>query len=177
MAELASTPLISKISRHRPTYFDIFSRASKLGLVDLKWSSPLLAKLSKPQVILEELCQWNGKANVYYGKLESGGADAIDIAVKIGDHDEITDEALQYRDMHSLWGKTIPICHGLYSLAAAGKQLGVLVLERFGSTIDCRLSSLSRMEKTTLLNHVLEIHSLGKILNDLQPRNWGLALD
>ncbi|KIY70020.1 hypothetical protein CYLTODRAFT_488397 [Cylindrobasidium torrendii FP15055 ss-10] len=158
--------------RPRGTYFDIFSKeASELELVDLTCSSQLLPTMSRPKITLTKLGNSINMVDTYYGELEDGSPGGLDVAVKIGDYYRMANEALRCQSMHSLWGKTILVCHGLYGLAAVRRQLGVLILERFGLTIDCPLSSLSRMEKTVLLNHILEIHSLGKILNDLQPRN------
>ncbi|KIY70034.1 hypothetical protein CYLTODRAFT_452061 [Cylindrobasidium torrendii FP15055 ss-10] len=170
MAVVASTPLISRISEHRPTSFDIFSRASRLELVDLTCSTQLLSMIGKPEIILTELYDWSNKANTYYGKLEDGRSPGgIYITVKIGKYYQMANEALQQQRIHSLSGKIISVCHGLYGLTVARRELGVLILERFGPEIDCHFGALSRMEKTVLLNHVLEVHSLGKILCDLDP--------
>ncbi|KIY62477.1 hypothetical protein CYLTODRAFT_458964 [Cylindrobasidium torrendii FP15055 ss-10] len=175
MSKVISTPLINKLSNPRQTYsyFDIFSEAQELELAELTCSTPLLANITNPRIILRQLCRWsNDEADVYYGKLEDGGSYSIDITVKIGGYYPMANKALQYRSMHTLWGKSILICHGLYALAVSrGRQLGVLILERFGSLFDDYFVRMSRVEKTALLNQLLEIHSLGKSYSNLWPRN------
>ncbi|KIY62472.1 hypothetical protein CYLTODRAFT_494608 [Cylindrobasidium torrendii FP15055 ss-10] len=170
-AKVTSAQLIDKISNPRRTYFDIFSDTYELELVDLTCSTQLLANFGRPKIILTELCRWNDEADVYYGKVGNGESVGMSIAVKIGQYMTIADEAVRYRSMHKLYTKTIPACLGLYGLVAAGMQLGVLILERFGMGLKDEFIQMSRVEKTALLNHLLELHSLGIMLNDLVPSN------
>ncbi|KIY70019.1 hypothetical protein CYLTODRAFT_442240 [Cylindrobasidium torrendii FP15055 ss-10] len=169
----STTPLIDRISNPQETYFNIFSAVSKLELVDLTCSTPLLASLSKHSVILTELRRWNTEFNSYYGQLETEGLETVNITVKIGSYYSIANEALQYRyrRIHSLQGKTVLVCHGIYGLVSRRKQLGVLILERFGIEVEDYFVKMSRVEKTALLNQLLELHSLGIILKGLVPNN------
>jgi hypothetical protein len=106
-------------------------------------------------IVITETLSARRRSTVYGGHLcdKEGGAwledgKQADIVVKMGSMKAITTEARRYHEMRHLQGSVLPRMYGLLKAAEGDRKrrMGLLVLERFGTSLRVPLKILERPE-------------------------------
>ena len=107
-------------------------------------------------IVITETLSAHRRSTVYGGHLldKKGRAwledgKQVDVVIKMGSIQAVTAEARRYYGMRHLQGSVLPRMYGLLKAAEGDKKrrMGLLVLERFGTSLGVPLDILERSEK------------------------------
>ncbi|KAF8914634.1 hypothetical protein CPB85DRAFT_523038 [Mucidula mucida] len=108
---------------------------------------------------------------VYSGELEEDGS-TREVAVKLGDCDELWDEVDIFGKLKSLQGTGIPRLIALFRVKKIKRgYFGCLITERFGDFMQEPLCDLDRSVKAKLMTYLADFHRLGVALKDISSRH------